>query len=59
MKSKDWVILWREVDLDDVVRFYGQGFTPDLGYVVKQFEFTIDTHRRIVTFKLFIAEKDQ
>lgn len=50
-------IKYQEHDLDSIMRYFANGFTPQPDTKILRYEFTIDTFKRVVIFKLFIKTK--
>lgn len=50
-------IKYQEHDLDDIMRYFANGFTPIPGTKILRYEFTIDMFKRMVIFKLFVEQE--
>lgn len=51
-------IKYQEHDLDGIMRYFANGFENPKGKQIVKWEFTIDTFRRIVIYKIYIDEKE-
>ena len=56
--SKEVTTIWQQHDLDDVIRYFAESFKAGAGKKILRYEFTVDTHRRIVTFQIFVQKQD-
>lgn len=50
---------YQETDLDDVLRYYANGFTPDPGETIIKVETFIDITKNKVLFKMLVEEKEK
>lgn len=50
---------YQETDLDDVLRYFAKGFTPDQGETIVKVETFIDITKNKVLFKMLVEEKEK